>query len=81
MTASVEIRAKRRFDELSSKGIKVDLGSIRDNITARDITDENRDISPLRRADDAILLDNSRISVSEQMEWVRRLIEQKLNDN
>lgn len=81
MTASVEIRAKRRFDELYTKGIKVDLGTIRDNITARDITDENRDISPLKRADDAILLDNSRISINEQMEWVRRLIEQKLNDN
>jgi len=47
------------------------------NITARDITDENRDISPLRRADDAVVLDNSRMTVGEQMDWVRRIIEQK----
>jgi cytidylate kinase len=79
MTASVEIRAKRRFDELNNKGIKVDFEEIKRNIIARDITDENRDISPLRRADDAIILDNSRMTVDEQLVWVHRLIENKLN--
>lgn len=79
MTASVDIRAKRRYDELTGKGIKVDLDEIRKNIVARDITDENRDISPLRKADDAITLDNSRMTVKEQMEWVRRIIEKKIN--
>lgn len=79
MTASVDIRAKRRYDELRSKGVKVDQEEIRRNIVARDITDENRDISPLRRADDAVILDNSRITVEEQMEWVRQIIEKKIN--
>jgi len=79
MTASIEIRAKRRFDEMKSKGIKADLDEVRKNIVARDITDENRDISPLRRADDAIILDNTRMSVEEQMIWVHEIIENKIN--
>jgi cytidylate kinase len=79
MTASVDIRAKRRYDELWSKGVKVDQEEIRRNIVARDITDENRDISPLRRADDAVVLDNSRMKVEEQMVWVRQIIEKKIN--
>jgi cytidylate kinase len=79
MTASVEIRAKRRYDELINKGVNVDFEEIRKNIIARDITDENRDISPLRRADDAIILDNGRMKVEEQMNWVRQIIEKKIN--
>ena len=79
MTASVDIRAKRRFDELKSKNVEVDFEEIKRNIIARDIADENRDISPLRRADDAIILDNSRMSVARQMEWVRNIIDRKLN--
>lgn len=79
MTASVDIRAKRRYDELRSKGVNVNLEEIRRNIVARDITDENRDISPLRRAEDAVILDNSRMTVEEQMEWVHGLIEEKIN--
>jgi cytidylate kinase len=78
MTAQVDVRAKRRYDELREKEIDVDLDEIRRNIVARDITDENRDISPLRRASDAILLDNSRMSVEDQMIWVRGLIKNKL---
>jgi cytidylate kinase len=79
MTASVDIRAKRRYDELIGKGVSVNPEEIRRNIVARDITDENRDISPLRRADDAVLLDNTRMTVEEQMDWVHRLIEDKVN--
>ena len=79
MTASVDIRAKRRLDELSGRNIPADFEEIRRNIIARDIADENRDISPLRRADDALILDNSRMTVSEQMEWIRNMIEEKLN--
>ncbi len=81
MTASVEIRAKRRYDELKAKGLKVNFDEIQRNIIIRDITDENRDISPLRRAEDAIVLDNSRMTVEEQMVWVRRIIEEKINDS
>ena len=79
MTASVDIRAKRRSDELKGKGIAADLNEIRNNIIARDIADENRDISPLRRADDAIILDNSRMSVEDQMLWIEKIIERKRN--
>ena len=79
MTASVDIRAKRRFDELKNKGVEVNFEEIKRNIIARDIADENRDISPLRRADDALVLDNSRMTVAEQMVWVHRIIEKKLN--
>ncbi|HEX2970095.1 MAG TPA: (d)CMP kinase [Bacteroidales bacterium] len=74
MTASVEIRAKRRYDELKAKGIVTDPEEVKNGIIARDIADENRDISPLRRADDAIILDNSRMSVSQQMMWVKEII-------
>jgi cytidylate kinase len=79
MTASVDIRVKRRYDELVAKGVKVDPAEIRQNIVARDITDENRDISPLKRADDALVLDNSRMTVDEQMRWIRELIKNRLN--
>lgn len=79
MTAATDIRAKRRYDELISKGIQVEFDEVRKNIIARDITDENRDISPLRKADDAIVLDNSRMTVEEQMVWVRRIIQKKLH--
>jgi len=79
MTASVDIRAKRRYDELRGKGIDINFEEIRNNIIARDITDENRDISPLRRADDALVLENSRMTVEDQMEWVRKIIEEKFD--
>ena len=79
MTASADIRAKRRYDELKAKGLDVDFEEIKRGIIARDIADENRDISPLRRADDAIVLDNSRMTVDAQMEWVRGIIEKKIH--
>lgn len=79
MTASADIRARRRYDELTGKGLKVSFEEVRRNIVSRDITDENRDISPLRRADDAVVLDNSRMTVEEQMVWVRSLID-KITD-
>jgi cytidylate kinase len=77
MTATVDIRARRRYDELKGKGIHVDFEEIKRTIIARDIADENRDISPLRRADDAIILDNSRMTVEEQMLWIKKIIERK----
>jgi cytidylate kinase len=74
MTASVEIRARRRFDELKNKGLNIDFEEIKRAIIARDIADENRDISPLKRADDAIILDNSRMNISDQMTWFKEII-------
>jgi len=79
MTASVDIRSKRRYDELRSKNIDIEFDEVRRNIIARDIADENRDISPLRRAEDAIVLDNSRMTVAQQMEWVMKIIKEKID--
>jgi CMP/dCMP kinase len=79
MTASVEIRAKRRYSELKDKGVNIEFEEIKRTIIARDIADENRDISPLRRADDAIILDNSRMTVNEQMLWIKQIIDKKIN--
>ena len=81
MTASVDIRAKRRHNELKNKGINIDFEEIKRTIIARDIADENRDISPLRRADDAIVLDNSRMTIDEQMLWIKEIIDKKRNDS
>ncbi len=73
VTASSDIRAKRRFDELRAKGQTVNLEEIKQNIEERDRIDQTREISPLRKADDAVLLDNSYLSIEEQKKW---LIEQ-----
>jgi cytidylate kinase len=79
MTASVDIRAKRRHNELKNKGINIEFEEIKRMIIARDIADENRDISPLRRADDAIILDNNKMTVDEQMIWIKNIIQNKIN--
>lgn len=77
MTADSKIRAQRRYDELSQKGDDVSFDEIEANIIERDNADMTREISPLRKADDAIVLDNSHMSVSEQMEWFMDLFAQK----
>ena len=69
MTADPAVRARRRYDELRAKGDDVSLDEIERNVRSRDRADMSRAVSPLRRADDAIELDNSRMSVDEQMEW------------
>lgn len=79
MTASVDIRARRRHLELKGKGVNIDFEEVKRTIIARDIADENRDISPLRRAEDAIILDNSRMTVDDQMIWIKEIIERKRN--
>jgi len=66
---------------MKARGMNVPFDEVLNNIIARDITDENRDISPLRRADDAILLDNSKMTVEEQMKWVMQIIEKIINDS
>ncbi|MFI3321809.1 MAG: (d)CMP kinase [Rikenellaceae bacterium] len=78
MTASVEVRAERRYRELLSKGEATSLELVAENIRNRDYIDENRAESPLRKADDAITLDNSYMNVSEQMVWVEKLIKERL---
>lgn len=74
MTASVHVRAQRRYDELVAKGEKVSIQEIEQNIAQRDFQDENRTESPLRRADDAHLLDNSHMTVDEQMKWFDNIL-------
>ncbi|HSH19037.1 MAG TPA: (d)CMP kinase [Draconibacterium sp.] len=69
MTASPEIRAQRRFIELKEKGVEVDFNSILQNVEGRDEIDSNREVSPLKRADDALILDNSNLTREEQLKW------------
>ena len=69
MTADPAVRAQRRYDELTAKGDDVTLEEILENVISRDHADMNREISPLRQAEDAIVLDNSNMSVEEQMAW------------
>lgn len=78
MTASPHVRALRRYKELSGKGENVSLEEIERNIEERDRLDETRKESPLRRAKDAVLLDNSEMTVDGQMEWVMKLIEERI---
>lgn len=69
MTADAMVRAERRYKELTAKGDNVSLEEIYENVVSRDKADMSRAISPLRKADDAIVLDNSHMSVEEQMAW------------
>jgi cytidylate kinase len=69
MTASPEIRAQRRYLELKEKGQEVDFDSILQNVEGRDEIDSTREVSPLKRADDALILDNSYLSREEQLKW------------
>lgn len=78
MTAETRIRAKRRFDEMTNKGISVSYEDILNNITLRDHVDSTRDDSPLKKADDAILLDNSNMTREQQfkvaLNWAKGVI-------
>jgi cytidylate kinase len=69
LTADPAVRALRRYDELRATGGDVSLEEIERNIRERDIADQQREISPLRRANDAVLLDNSRMTAEEELEW------------
>ena len=70
VTASPEIRAQRRYDELRAKGEEAGFDEILENVKQRDYIDQNREVSPLRKADDALLLDNSHMTISQQKEWL-----------
>ncbi|HQW23698.1 MAG TPA: (d)CMP kinase [Bacteroidia bacterium] len=74
MTANKEVRAKRRFDEFSSKGFMVTMDEVLKNIEDRDYTDTHRSESPLRRAEDAIILDNSNLTEDQQLDFAMKLI-------
>jgi len=72
MTADPEVRARRRFKELVEKGMQVDFDDVIRNIKMRDHEDETRQVSPLRKAADAVILDNSSMTIDEQMDWFRK---------
>ena len=78
MTADPAVRARRRYDELRARGDEVSLEEIERNVRERDRADMSRAVSPLRQAEDAIVLDNSHMSVGEQMEWFLREYERVL---
>ncbi len=78
LTASIEVRAKRRYDELVAKGIECDYEEIKKEIAIRDERDMNRDIAPLRQAKDAVLLDSSELSVEEVKERMIQIIKSKI---
>lgn len=78
MTADPMVRAERRYQELAAKGDNVTLEEVYENVVSRDKADMSRAISPLRKADDAIVLDNSHMSVEEQMSWFMERYEEAL---
>ena len=72
VTATPEIRAQRRYDELKAKGQEASFDEILENVKQRDYIDQNREVSPLRKADDALLLDNTTMTISQQKEWLQK---------
>ena len=80
VTASAEIRAQRRYDELNKKGEKVTFEEVLGSLTLRDDHDTNREINPLLQAKDAILIDNSELSIQKQNALIDDLITNKLSE-
>ena len=76
VTASAEVRAQRRYDELKEKGMPADYDDILKNVQERDYIDSHREVSPLRQADDALLFDNSHMTIPEQNEWLMQRFEE-----
>ena len=70
VTASSKVRAQRRYDELKEKGMPADFDEILKNVEERDYIDSHREVSPLRQAPDALLLDNSEMTIPEQNAWL-----------
>lgn len=78
VTASAKVRAQRRYDELQQKGMSADFDEILKNVEERDYIDSHREVSPLRQAEDAILLDNSDMTIPQQNEWLMQQVEKAL---
>ena len=77
VTASAEVRAQRRYDELKAKGMPADFDDILKNVKERDYIDSHRETSPLRKADDALELDNSNMTIEEQKAWLMARYQEK----
>ena len=80
VTASAEVRAERRYKELKEKGMEADYDEILKNVQERDYIDSHREVSPLRKADDAIELDNSNMTIEEQDEWLMKQAKSKIEN-
>ena len=80
VTASAQVRAQRRYDELTAKGEVCELQDILENVLERDRIDSTRAVSPLRKAEDAVVLDNSQMTISEQKAWLLDLARSRMND-
>lgn len=78
VTANAEVRAERRYKELLEKGEKVDFNEIKQSVITRDKLDSEREVSPLRKAEDAIILDNSFMTKEEQFEFAKNIIDKVL---
>lgn len=79
VTASAEVRAQRRYDELIDRKMPADYDEILANVKERDYIDSHREVSPLRMADDAVLLDNSEMTREEQQQWLMQIVNDILN--
>ena len=77
MTADDEVRARRRYDELVAKGQNPSLEAVMANLRERDFMDSHRETSPLRRADDAYILDNTHMTLHEELVWMLGLLQGK----
>ena len=78
VTASAEVRAQRRYDELQQKGMPARYDDILKNVQERDYIDSHREVSPLRKAEDAIELDNSNLTIDEQQQWLLQQVDKVL---
>lgn len=81
MTASPEIRAQRRFLELKEKGLETNFSEILKNVKERDEIDSTRTVSPLKKADDALVLDNSQLTREEQLTWTLNKVKEIIGEN
>ena len=79
MTADPLVRARRRSEEMQAKGIKTSMDEVIRNLQERDYIDSHREVSPLTQAEDAIVLDNSEMTMDQQMEWLKNLICEKFS--
>lgn len=80
VTASAEVRAQRRYDELKAKGMPANFDDILKNVKERDYIDSHRETSPLRKADDALELDNSHMTIDEQKAWLMARYQEKAGE-
>ena len=78
VTASARVRAQPRYDELQQKGMPADFDDILRNVEQRDYIDSHREVSPLRQADDALLLDNSHMTIEEQNQWLMERFKERV---